>query len=215
MLFTRHIFLFAVVGIFFIAGASLAVSALVPEFDDDDALVETPRGAQTSESSAPTPTQGVLTDSLSVQQLLIQNQQLLTQNQQLLIQNQNLLALVTGGSVSQPVATPNTPTVKPVVTTPKPTVTATKPVAPAPTPSAPSGITMADVATHNSSASCYTVIRGTVYDVTSFIPLHPGGSSKITRLCGRDGTRSFVGEHGGDSDPEQTLTSFKVAALTP
>lgn len=52
------------------------------------------------------------------------------------------------------------------------------------------GITMADVATHDSSSDCWMVIDGGVYDVTSYISSHPGGSD-ILRGCGIDATAMF------------------------
>lgn len=75
------------------------------------------------------------------------------------------------------------------------------------------GFTAREVATHNSEASCYTIINGSVYDVTPYIPIHPGGSRNILRICGRDGTSSFEGKHGGDEKPEEQLKSFYIGPL--
>jgi len=77
----------------------------------------------------------------------------------------------------------------------------------------PARIMMAEVAQHNNEASCWTAIRGTVYDITAFIDKHPGGDRGILRLCGIDGTERFENEHGGQKKPEQTLTSFEIGAL--
>lgn len=81
------------------------------------------------------------------------------------------------------------------------------------TPVAPSGISMAQVASHNSAESCYIVVAGSVYDVTSFITKHPGGPSRILKQCGTDATEEFMDQHGGDSRPESALATFKIAAL--
>lgn len=89
--------------------------------------------------------------------------------------------------------TPSTP----VVTTPTPTQT----------------YTASEVATHNTSSSCWSIINSKVYDLTSYISRHPGGSSNITRICGEDGTSAFMGQHGGDSKPERTLAGFYLAPL--
>lgn len=89
----------------------------------------------------------------------------------------------------------------------KPTV-----VAPAPSPTL-TGFTRATVATHASSASCWTIVNGSVYDVTAWIGKHPGGADAILSLCGKDGTVAFEGQHGGQRRPEAELASFKIGAL--
>lgn len=102
---------------------------------------------------------------------------------------------------------PSTATVP--VTTTKPTVTAT----PEPAPTKPSGYTLAQVAEHATKESCWTTINGSVYDITSYIPRHPGGERNIMKVCGKDGTSLFEGQHGGDSKPESRLASFRIGAL--
>jgi cytochrome b involved in lipid metabolism len=79
--------------------------------------------------------------------------------------------------------------------------------------SIPSGYTMADVAQHNSQSSCWTVVNGSVYDLTAFIGQHPGGPGAIVSLCGIDGTDAFTGKHGGQPRPEQELASLKIGTL--
>jgi cytochrome b involved in lipid metabolism len=76
-----------------------------------------------------------------------------------------------------------------------------------------SGITMATVQAHNSKESCYTVIRGNVYDLTRWIANHPGGQQAILGLCGKDGTAAFEGQHGGQAQQESQLASFKIGVL--
>lgn len=72
---------------------------------------------------------------------------------------------------------------------------------------------MTDVELHNSAESCYTAIRGEVYDLTSWISVHPGGEKVILDLCGKDGTTAFEGKHGGMQKQEQTLETFKIGEL--
>lgn len=43
-----------------------------------------------------------------------------------------------------------------------------------------------DVANHRSAGSCWVVLRGKVYDVTAFIPDHPGGEDFILKNAGSD-----------------------------
>ncbi len=80
-------------------------------------------------------------------------------------------------------------------------------------PNAVKSYTMAEVATHNSASSCWTVVSGKVYDVTSFTSRHPGGAEKIEALCGKDGTSQFMDQHSGDSRPERTLANLSIGVL--
>ena len=111
----------------------------------------------------------------------------------------------------------------PTVSEPTPTTAATSsvgqsaeptPAMPSPKPTqAPGTFTLAQVALHNSSASCYTTINGMVYDVTAWIGRHPGGAQAILSLCGKDGSAAFNDQHGGQRRPEQELASFKIGTL--
>jgi cytochrome b involved in lipid metabolism len=73
--------------------------------------------------------------------------------------------------------------------------------------------TMEEVAKHNSKESCWTVIRGEVYDLTNWIDKHPGGADKILKICGKDGTDLFIKQHGGKEKPEKILEDFEIGTL--
>lgn len=68
----------------------------------------------------------------------------------------------------------------------------------------------ADLKKHATAASCWSAINGNVYDLTKWVNRHPGGASVIKGLCGRDGTASFNGQHGGASRPASELAAFKI-----
>lgn len=70
--------------------------------------------------------------------------------------------------------------------------------------------TMAEVAQHNSQESCWAAINGGVYDLTTWISQHPGGSERIIPLCGTDATAAFEAQHQGQERPESTLTQFYI-----
>lgn len=72
---------------------------------------------------------------------------------------------------------------------------------------------LAEIKTHNTKASCWTVVNGSVYDVTSWISKHPGGQMAITSMCGIDASAAFNGQHGGQARPVSELASFKIGAL--
>jgi cytochrome b involved in lipid metabolism len=74
--------------------------------------------------------------------------------------------------------------------------------------------TSAQIATHNSGASCWGLVNKNVYDLTSYVSSHPGGAAAITALCGKDATAAFTGQHGGESSPTNVLASFKLGTLS-
>jgi cytochrome b involved in lipid metabolism len=90
----------------------------------------------------------------------------------------------TQSTASKKTATKSTPT---PVTQPKPTPTPTQ-----------SGtvLTMNLVATHASESDCWIVVSNKVYSVGSYIAMHPGGRSAISRQCGKDATTAFTTRGG-------------------
>ncbi|KXT05367.1 hypothetical protein AC578_11094 [Pseudocercospora eumusae] len=51
--------------------------------------------------------------------------------------------------------------------------------------------TFDQVQQHKSKDSCWVILYGNVYDVTSFLPDHPGGSKIILQLAGTDATEEY------------------------
>lgn len=49
-----------------------------------------------------------------------------------------------------------------------------------------------EVAKHNNASSCWMIISGKVYDVTTAISSHPGGAGPILSSCGTDATQAFM-----------------------
>jgi cytochrome b involved in lipid metabolism len=103
-----------------------------------------------------------------------------------------------------------TPTAAPTKTSsaPKPTKTTT----PKPKPVV-EGYTKTDLAKHATASDCWSVVNGVVYDLTSYVSSHPGGSSAISNICGKDATQVFSRQHGGDPSPTNILESFKLGAF--
>jgi len=114
---------------------------------------------------------------------------------------------------SRPVAAA-TPTETAVAPKQTPTSTPTPTAKPTPTTTKAS-YTMEDVKKKSTSAACWTVIDGNIYDLTKWIPVHRGGPQAITFLCGKDGTSSFKAQHEGASTPMSALANYFVGALTP
>ncbi|KIM79769.1 hypothetical protein PILCRDRAFT_98049 [Piloderma croceum F 1598] len=77
--------------------------------------------------------------------------------------------------------------------------------------------TLLQVAKHNTSSSCWVIINKKVYDVTDFLPEHPGGSSIILKYAGKDATAAYEPIHPPDAleknlSPEKHLGELDAAA---
>ncbi|PSK58740.1 Cytochrome b2, mitochondrial [Elsinoe australis] len=61
----------------------------------------------------------------------------------------------------------------------------------------------AEVAKHNDDKSCWVIVHGKAYDVTEFLPEHPGGPKIILKYAGKDATEAYEPIH-----PPDTLDKF-------
>lgn len=101
----------------------------------------------------------------------------------------------TTGSENTPTTTPTEPT-----TTPEPTQAA-------------GTYTSTQIATHAVESNCWASVGGNVYDLTSWVSRHPGGSKAIISLCGIDATSKFEKVHGGSSAAKAALALLKIGTL--
>ncbi|EIM92640.1 uncharacterized protein STEHIDRAFT_117624 [Stereum hirsutum FP-91666 SS1] len=74
-------------------------------------------------------------------------------------------------------------------------------------------LTLQQVAAHNNASSCWVIIANKVYDVTDFLPDHPGGRKVILQYAGRDATSVYEPLHPPDAlekniPPEKHLGSL-------
>jgi len=101
-------------------------------------------------------------------------------------------ALLIAGCASSPQQTPpassnlSTPSVPPAG------------VPPAPPSGGSPGISLAQLATHNTETDCWVGYDGQVYDITAFIPNHKNYQALIVPLCGSSDQfkATFEGKHG-------------------
>jgi|EP01047_Picozoa_sp_COSAG01_P031296 L-lactate dehydrogenase (cytochrome) len=56
-------------------------------------------------------------------------------------------------------------------------------------------ISFEEIARHTTKDDCWVVVEGVAYDVTSFLPDHPGGAGIILEAAGRDSTAEFLEAH--------------------
>jgi cytochrome b involved in lipid metabolism len=74
-------------------------------------------------------------------------------------------------------------------------------------------LTLEEVKKHFSATDCWAVVNGSVYDLTKWAALHPGGAAIIRSLCGRDATADFSGRHANQPDPARELANYLLGKL--
>lgn len=74
-------------------------------------------------------------------------------------------------------------------------------------------ISLQEVALHDDSSDCWSVVEGKVYDLTAFIARHPAGSQAVIEMCGIDATDDFMSEHAGQAEPLSWLEVFQIGTL--
>ncbi|KAI1213986.1 FMN-dependent dehydrogenase-domain-containing protein [Annulohypoxylon truncatum] len=76
-------------------------------------------------------------------------------------------------------------------------------------------ISAKEVEKHTTSDSCWVVLYGNVYDVTKFLPEHPGGSKIILQLAGRDATEEYDPIHPPGTLEENLKPEAKLGRIDP
>ncbi|KIW37892.1 uncharacterized protein PV06_09874 [Exophiala oligosperma] len=76
-------------------------------------------------------------------------------------------------------------------------------------------IDFAEVQKHKSKDSCWVILYGTVYDVTDFLPNHPGGANIILKLAGKDATEEYDPIHPPGTLEENLPESAKIGPIDP
>jgi cytochrome b involved in lipid metabolism len=74
-------------------------------------------------------------------------------------------------------------------------------------------LSIEEVAKHNTENDCWTIVNNEVYNLTSYVMLHPGGVANIKNLCGLDSTSAFTSQHGMERRPNKELSEFKIGQL--
>ncbi|KAJ3709363.1 hypothetical protein LUZ61_013068 [Rhynchospora tenuis] len=74
-------------------------------------------------------------------------------------------------------------------------------------------ISPSELALHTKESSLWLSIHGLVYDVTPWLPLHPGGRLPLLSLAGRDATDPFLAYHPASA--HSALDPFLVGRLSP
>ncbi|MFA6270068.1 MAG: cytochrome b5 domain-containing protein [Candidatus Paceibacterota bacterium] len=77
-------------------------------------------------------------------------------------------------------------------------------------------LSQSELIEHNSYSSCWLLISGKIYDVTTYLNSHPGGEAEILKTCGTDATviydnRDNTGRHS--SNARAMLADYYIGDL--
>ena len=72
-----------------------------------------------------------------------------------------------------------------------------------------------EVGKHNQKSDCWVIVHGKVYDVTSFLDEHPGGSAIILKYAGKDATKAFDPIHPSDTLTKYLPQEFHLGPVDP
>jgi hypothetical protein len=76
-------------------------------------------------------------------------------------------------------------------------------------------LTAEEVKKHNTASDCWTIDANNVYDMTSYMNLHPGGAGRISVYCGSDMTQAFLTKGGRGSHSATADAQLKMLLLGP
>lgn len=74
-------------------------------------------------------------------------------------------------------------------------------------------LTNSEIKKHNLRDDCWSIVKGKVYNLTSYVQQHPGGIELISSICGIDGSAAFSNQHGSSSKPNNVLTGLLLGSL--
>ena len=66
---------------------------------------------------------------------------------------------------------------------------------------------------HRTRDDAWSAFSGKVYNITPYLPYHPGGEKELMRVAGRDGSKLF-GAHSSRSG-ERSVVSSSIAPPLP
>lgn len=73
--------------------------------------------------------------------------------------------------------------------------------------------TLNEMAEHASQDDCWTVVDGTVADITGFFGKHPGGHENLAKACGVDASEIFASVKKHDPNGYAKVMELKIGTL--
>jgi cytochrome b involved in lipid metabolism len=72
---------------------------------------------------------------------------------------------------------------------------------------------LSQVKKHHTAANCWSIVGRNVYNLTGWVKKHPGGSSTISAMCGKNATVAFNKRHRGSATAKAALSRYKIGTL--
>lgn len=73
-------------------------------------------------------------------------------------------------------------------------------------------VSLDELARHHTRTDCWMAINGDVFDVSRFVPYHPGGPKILEMYAGRDASTAFARNHASAAVLE-AISNFRVGKL--
>ena len=74
-------------------------------------------------------------------------------------------------------------------------------------------IKVKQVKKHDTSTDCWSIVNRKVYNLTGWISKHPGGSSRIIAMCGKNASRGFNAQHTSAKAPAFNLAKYQIGVV--
>lgn len=74
-------------------------------------------------------------------------------------------------------------------------------------------VSLNKLAVHNTESDCLVVYKGSVYDVTKFLSLHPGGVEKNAQFCGTTNVEAIFNQKHGNTTDEKIKSRLEKGLL--
>ncbi|EGC31437.1 hypothetical protein DICPUDRAFT_39933 [Dictyostelium purpureum] len=71
-----------------------------------------------------------------------------------------------------------------------------------------------EVAKHNKEDDIWIIVDGKVYDITKWLPIHPGGKEALLLAAGRDCTNLFESYHPMSDKPQSIIGKFEIGYIS-
>lgn len=79
-------------------------------------------------------------------------------------------------------------------------------------------VSATELARHAGADDCWIAIRGSVYDLTAYLPKHPSRPGMIEPWCGKEATQAYETKTRGrrhSAEADRLLTGYRIGTLAP
>lgn len=87
-----------------------------------------------------------------------------------------------------------------------------------PAPAADRAIAAAELARHATPEDCWMAIRGSVYDLSAYLPDHPSRPQLIEPWCGKEATEAYNTKTRGrphSKEADDLLPKYRIGRFAP